>query len=466
MNTQKIMPAFRICKWIFGRSAGWAKNLSQTAAAIILACLFASQVSAQSPDPKAWTAANIDALVDFYRQLHQAPELSFQEEKTSATLADELRAVGATVTANVGGHGVVAVLENGPGKVLLVRADMDALPVAEQTGLPYASKVRVKEEDGATVGVMHACGHDIHMTSLVGVARYLAANKGKWAGKAVFICQPAEERGGGAQAMLKDGLFQRFPRPDFAVALHVASEYPTGSVRYLAGYANANVDSVDITIKGRGGHGAQPDTAIDPIVIAAKLVLDLQTIVSREMKPIEPAVVTVGAIRGGTKHNIIPDECRLQLTVRSYSPQVRQKIHDAIRRKTSAAAAGAGAPEPVISLSEGTPSLYNDPELTSRVAATLKRALGDANVVQGEATMGGEDFSQYGLAGVPISMFRVGAVNQARLDEFAGRKLPPPPLHSPLFYPDAKETISTSIPAMAAVVLELLKPASPSSQTP
>jgi hippurate hydrolase len=461
MNTQKIVPALRICKWIFGEQRGPAKNALLLAVTLLPAFLFAPELKAQTADPKAWTAANIDQLVDFYRQLHQAPELSYQEEKTSAKLAEELRAVGATVTEKVGGYGVVGVLENGPGKVLLVRTDMDALPVAEMTGLPYASKVRVKEEDGGTVGVMHACGHDIHMTNLVGLARFLAANKGLWAGKIVFICQPAEERGGGATAMLKDGLLQRFPRPDFGVAIHVASEFPTGSIRYLAGYANANVDSVDIVIKGRGGHGAQPDTAIDPIVIAAKLVLDLQTIVSREMKPIEPAVVTVGAIHGGTKHNIIGDECRLQLTVRSYTPQVRQKLQDAIRRKASAAAASAGAPEPTVTLSEGTPSMYNDPELTSRVMATLKRALGDANVVQGEPTMGGEDFSQYGLAGVPICMFRVGAVNQVRLDEFAGRKVPPPSLHSPIFYPDAKETLSTGIPAMAAVVLDLLKPATP-----
>jgi hippurate hydrolase len=419
----------------------------------------AGAAQAQSVTPKAWTAANIDALVDFYRQLHQSPELSFHEVQTAAKLAGELRAAGATVSEKVGGTGVVAIMDNGPGKVLLVRADMDALPVAEQTGLPYSSKVRVKEESGATVGVMHACGHDIHMTSLVGVARYLASQKGQWAGKVVFICQPAEERGSGASAMLADGLLTKFPRPDFGVALHVASEYPTGSVRYLSGYANANVDSVDITIKGRGGHGAQPDTAIDPIVIAARLVLDLQTIVSREMKPIEPAVVTVGAIQGGTKHNIIPEECRLQLTVRSYSPKVRQALADAIRRKAAAAAASSGAPAPEIKFSEGTPSLYNDPELTSRVTDILRRALGDTNVVQGEPTMGGEDFSQYGLAGVPISMFRIGAVNQARLDEYASRKEPPPPLHSPQFYPDAKETLSTGVPALAAVVLDLLKPA-------
>jgi hippurate hydrolase len=400
----------------------------------------------------------MESLLTLYRELHQAPELSFQEEKTAAKLAGELRAVGAKVTEKVGGHGVVAVLENGPGKVLLLRADMDALPVAEQTGLPFASKVRVRQETGETVPVMHACGHDIHMTSLIGAARYLADQKDRWSGTIVFICQPAEERGGGASAMLADGLFARFPRPDFAAALHVASEYPTGTVRYLAGYSNANVDSVDIVIKGKGGHGAQPHTTIDPVVIAARFVLDLQTIVSREMKPIEPAVITVGAIEGGTKHNIISDECRLQLTVRSYSPKVREHLGEAIRRKAAAAALSADAPAPEVTFSEGTPSLYNDPDLTARVAATLRNLLGAANVAEGEPTMGGEDFSQYGLAGVPICMFRVGGVNKARLDEFAARGEEPPSLHSPHFYPDATETLLTSVPAISAIATDLLKP--------
>jgi hippurate hydrolase len=427
--------------------------------ALLAAAMFACVAAAQPADPRAWVDQNIDSVVEFYRQLHQSPELSFHEVKTAHRLADELRAVGATVTQNVGGTGVVAVLENGPGKTLLVRADMDGLPVAEQTGLPYASKVRTEDERGVTVGVMHACGHDIHMASLIAVARFLAANKNAWSGRIVFLCQPAEERGAGASAMLADGLLTRFPRPDFAVALHDAPDLATGKVQILPGFANANVDSVDITIKGRGGHGAQPHTAIDPIVIAARLVLDLQTVVSREMKPTEPAVITAGSIHGGTKHNIISDECRLQLTVRSYSPEVRKKLEEAIRRKAAAAAASAGAPPPEVSMSEGTPSLYNDPALTERVTAVLRGALGESNVEPGEPSMGGEDFSQYGLAGVPICMFRVGAVNQSRLDDFAARNEPPPPLHSPLFYPDAKETLTTGVTAMASVVLDLMRPA-------
>jgi hippurate hydrolase len=350
------------------------------------------------------------------------------------------------------------VLKNGPGKVLMLRADMDALPVAEQTGLPYASKVRTHDTRGATVGVMHACGHDVHMTNLVGVARYLSARRDLWSGTIVFIFQPAEELGAGADAMMADGLFARFPRPDFAVALHVSADTPVGQVGYRPGFAMANVDSVDIVIKGRGGHGASPETTIDPVLIAARLVLDLQTIVSREMKPIHPAVVTVGSIHGGTKHNIISDECRLQLTLRSLTPEVREQLQAAVRRKALAAAASSGAPEPSINISEGTPALFNDPELTERVARALKRVLGDENVVEGEPVMGGEDFGRYAQSGVPICMFRLGAVSQQRLDEFAMRHMPPASLHSPVFYPDIADALAVGVPALATVALDLLPP--------
>jgi len=333
------------------------------------------------------------------------------------------------------------------------------------TGLAYASQVRTKDERGATVGVMHACGHDLHMTNLVGVARYLASHRHEWSGTVVFIGQPAEEHGAGARAMLADGLFARFPRPDFAVALHVASEVPTGKLEYRAGYALANVDAVDIVIKGRGGHGAAPDTTIDPIVIAARLVVDLQSIVSRELSPTDPAVVTVGSIHGGSKHNVISDECRLQLTVRSYKPEVREKLLAAIRRKALAAAASSAAPEPEVKSYEGTPTVYNDPELTARVVASLKRVAGDANVSEGEPLMGGEDFSRYGLAGVPICMFRLGAVNQSRLDEFKSRDQTPLSLHSPLFYPDAEEALRVGVPAMVAVAVDLLPPKNLTSAT-
>jgi hippurate hydrolase len=328
----------------------------------------------------------------------------------------------------------------------------------EETGLPYASKVRTRDARGATVGVMHACGHDLHMANLIGVARYLASHRNEWSGTLMLVAQPAEELGAGARAMLDDGLFRRFPLPDYAVALHVAADVPCGKVEYLAGYAQANVDSVDVTIKGRGGHGASPQSTIDPIVIAARLVLDLQTIISRELDPTDPAVVTVGSIHGGSKHNIIGDECKLQLTVRSYAPEVRDKLLAAIRRKAIAAAASSGAPEPVVTVSEGTPAVYNDPALTDRVVNVLRGALGEMNVDETKPSMGGEDFSQYGLAGVPICMFKLGVVDQSRLDEFATRKEPPPSLHSPRFYPDAEAGLRVGVPAMIAIAEDLLPP--------
>jgi hippurate hydrolase len=400
----------------------------------------------------------MDSIVVLYRHLHQTPELSKREKETAGRIAKELRDLGAKVTTNIGGHGVVGVLANGPGRVLLLRSDMDALPVVEQTGLPYASKVRAQDARGATVGVMHACGHDLHMANLVGVARYLAANRDTWSGTLLFVFQPAEELGAGADAMIQDGLFSRFPRPDFAVALHDSADMPTGKIGYRAGFCMANIDSVDIVVKGRGGHGASPETTIDPIVIAAKIVLDLQTIVSREVKPIEPAVVTVGSIHGGTKHNIISDECRLQLTLRSLSPQVREQLRDAVRRKAFAAAASAGAPEPSVEITEGTPALFNHPELTDRVAATLKRHFGDDKIEIGEPVMGGEDFGRFSQTGVPICMFRLGAVSQKRLDEFAAKKQPPHSLHSPLFYPDAEEAFAVGVPALVFVAQDLLQP--------
>lgn len=471
MNNGKIAHCDDSGKSIFGKVAQPFKRprlFALLMVAIVSAAVFAAARNSSADDssaPSKWVGENLPPLVELYQHLHRNPELSMQEEKTAARMADELRAIGAKVTTGIGKHGVVGVLENGPGKVLMLRADMDALPVAEETGRPYASKVRATDARGATVPVMHACGHDIHMANLVGVARYLAAHRERWSGTVVFLFQPAEELGGGAQAMIDDGLFDRIPRPDFAVALHVASETPTGKCTYVPGYALANVDSIDIQVKGRGGHGAYPETTVDPIVVAAKLVLDLQTIVSREMKPTEPAVITVGSIHGGTKHNIIPDDCWLQVTVRSYSPEVRAKLQAAIRRKASAAAASAGAPEPVVEVTEGTPSVYNDPELTARVAKTLKQSLGESNVAPGEPSMGGEDFSRYGLAGLPICMFRLGAVNQSRLDAYTAQNLPPVSLHSPLFYPDAEESLKTGVAAMAAIAMDLLAPAASAPAT-
>jgi amidohydrolase len=459
MNTRNIASAEANRKWALQTLARRAVSALSLAVFLSASCPPNQTAVADVPaDLRDWTTGHMTSLVDLYHHFHQNPELSLAEKETSARLAKELQDAGAKVTTGVGGLGIVGVLENGPGQTLLIRTDMDALPVAEQTGLPFASTVRTKDEQGVTVGVMHACGHDLHMTNLVGVACYLGAHRDQWSGTIVFIGQPAEELGTGAKAMLDDGLFARFPRPDFAIALHDAADSSTGQIGYHAGYSQANVDSVDILIKGRGGHGAYPETTIDPIVIAARLVLDLQTIISRETKPTEPAVITVGSIHGGTKHNVIPDDCKLQLTVRSYSPQVREHLLDAIRRKATAAAASSGAPEPEVRVSQGTPSLYNDPDLTAKVAATLKRIFGDANVVDSEPTMGGEDFSQYGLAGVQCCMFRLGAINHDRLDKFNADHKLAPSLHSPLFYPDAEESLRIGIPAMVSIALDLLPP--------
>lgn len=403
-----------------------------------------------------WIDDAAPSLVEFYKELHASPELSFEELKTAAKIADAWEEFGFTVTRGVGGTGVVAVLENGEGPTVMLRTDLDALPVVEQTGLDYASTVRTTDKRGAVVGVMHACGHDIHMTNLVGVARCLAGNKDLWMGTLVCIAQPAEELGAGAEAMLADGLFARFPRPDYAVALHAANDLQAGKVSTCPGYFGANVDSVDITVRGRGGHGAAPHTTVDPVVIAAKLVLDLQTIVSREIKPTEPAVITVGSIHGGTKHNIIGDDVKLQLTVRTYSSDIRKQIAEAIERKAKAAAASAGAPDPEIVYSEGTPSLYNDPDLTARVEGVLRTTLGDGSVEAAEPMMGAEDFSRYGRAGVPICMFRLGTIRQERLDAWKAAGETPPSMHSALYWPDPEPALRTGVRAMTAIVLDLM----------
>ena len=408
-------------------------------------------------EPRAWAEKNLDELVELYRHFHSHPELSLMEKETAARLAKELRAAGLEVTEGVGGNGVVGILKNGEGPTVMLRTDLDALPVTELTGLAFASQVKVKDPSGAEVGVMHACGHDVHITNQVGVARYLAANKDRWKGTVMFIGQPAEERGMGAKMMLDDKLFERFPKPDYALALHCDGTLATGKVGCRSGYAFANVDSVDITVKGKGGHGAAPNTTIDPIVMAAQLVVSLQTIVSREIKPDEPAVVTVGSIHGGTKHNIISDTCVLQLTVRSYSDEVRKTVLAAIERKAKAVALGAGAPEPIVKFSEPTPALENDAKLAERMTELFRKELGKENVVESERVMGGEDFAQYGRAGVPILMFRLGAVDGKRLARFKELGQEPPSLHSPIFYPDVEPALVTGVHSLSAATMELLK---------
>ncbi len=403
--------------------------------------------------------AELPQLEELYKHLHTHPELSLQEVATAARMAKELRALGFEVTEKVGGTGVVGLLKNGPGPVVMVRTDLDALPVTEHTGLPYASKVRTRDRQGNEVGAMHACGHDMHMTCWIGTARVLASMKDRWSGTLMFLGQPAEEIGSGARLMLDDGLFRRFPKPDYALALHCEHRTQAGHIAYTDGLALANVDSVDITVKGQGGHGSAPHTTIDPIVIAARIVLDLQTIVSRETNPFDPCVVTVGSIHGGTKHNIIPNEVKLQITVRTTKDSVRQHTLEAITRIAKAAAQAAGAPEPEVKhdVSEFTPALMNEHALTQRTVDVFKQVLGADQVEARPPVMGGEDFSRYGRAGVPIFMFWLGTIPPERLAEAAkpGGK-PLPSLHSDLYYPDPQPSIRTGVLAMSQAVLNLV----------
>lgn len=428
-----------------------------TTAFLLLTFAVTTASTVIADDVKTWTDAHVDELVTLYKQFHAHPELSFEEQETAAKLAQELKALGAEVETGVGGHGVVAILKNGEGPTVMLRADLDGLPVTEATELPYASKAKVTNENGEQVGVMHACGHDIHITNFIGVARYMAAHRDQWQGTLVMIGQPAEEKGAGAKAMLDDGLFKRFPRPDYAMALHVDSFLETGKVGYRAGFSLANVDSCDITVRGRGGHGSYPQGTIDPIVLAAYLIVDLQTIVSREIAPLEPAVITVGSIHGGTKHNIIPDSCHLQLTIRSYSETVRAHLKEAIIRKANAVAKSFRAPEPVIKYDMGTPSLFNNERLVDRIVPVFQQALGADNVLESDRSMGGEDFSRYGRAGIPVMMFRLGSIDPARMAEAKTTGRPLPSLHSALYYPEPKETLRTGVTAMTNALLELLK---------
>lgn len=439
-------------------------------AALAAAALPAARARAAGEPPAALreqVGTRIDreypGLFELYKHLHTHPELSLHEEKTGQRVAEELRKAGLEVTAGIGGHGVVGLLRNGPGPTVLVRSDLDALPVQEQTGLPYASQARAVDDKGNEVAVMHACGHDIHMTVLVGTARLLVALKDQWRGTVVMIGQPAEEKGSGARAMLKDGLFTRFPRPEVCLALHDKADLETGAVGWVEGFALANVDSVDITVRGTGGHGAWPHKTKDPVVLAAETVLALQTIVSREIAPGEPAVVTVGSIHGGTKHNIIPDEVRLQLTLRSYTDEVRRQTLAAIERITRGLGVAAGLPEdrmPVVKLIESdfTPATYNDPALTRRVVGALQAWLGNDKVRPAKPVMGGEDFSEFGRTPdrIPICMLWLGAVPARQIEESEKTGKPLPSLHSSQFAPVPETTLKTGITAMTAAVLELM----------
>jgi amidohydrolase len=422
---------------------------------LLLASLVASAY-AQAPSSKEVESAYPDAHA-LYLDLHQNPELSSHETHTAAKLAGRLRGLGYEVTEHVGGTGIVAILKNGVGPTVMLRTELDALPVEEKTGLSYASKVHAKDDAGHDVAVMHACGHDLHMASILGTAAIMAHSKDTWHGTLMLIGQPAEETISGAKGMLDDGFLRRFPKPDVAVALHVGNLLPAGKVGIVPGTFDTNADSLRITIYGKGGHGSAPHTAIDPIVIAARTILALQTIASREVKPGEMAVITVGYIQAGTKNNIIPDQAELGLTVRTYKAEVRKQILAAIARITKAEAEAAGAPRaPLIEHYESTDSVYNDPALAGRLKGTLEAALGKDNVVIEEPITGSEDFSYFVEQGIPGFYFSLGGAEPQKYAEAKAAGTMLPSNHSSLFAPDVDPALHTGIAAEVAVLRNLL----------
>jgi amidohydrolase len=413
--------------------------------------------SAQTPTAKEVDAVYPDAHA-LYLDLHQNPELSAHETQTAAKVASRLRGLGYEVTEHVGGTGVVAILKNGAGPTVMLRTELDALPVEEKTGLPYASKVRTKDDGGHEVPVMHACGHDLHMASIVGTAAIMMHDKDSWHGTLILIGQPAEEAIGGARAMIADGLFTRFPKPDVVVALHVGNTLPSGEVGITPGIYNTNADSVRITIYGKGGHGSAPQTTIDPIVIAARTILALQTIASREVKPGDMAVVTVGYIRAGTKNNIIPDEAEMGLTVRTNKTEVRRQVLAAIARITKAEAEAAGAVRfPSVDAYEGADLVYNDPALAQRMRAVLEAAIGKKNVLIQEPITPSEDFSFYVEQGIPGFYFSLGGADPEKFAQAKASGTMLPSNHSSLFAPDVDPALRTGIAAEVAVLRNLLQ---------
>jgi len=442
-----------------------------------LSALFLAAVSALSFQLSAFSQqlsdSDLSSLLTIYKDLHSHPELSTFEERSASIVAKELKAAGCEVTERVGKYdqpgatcyGVVGVMKNGDGPVVLVRSDMDALPVHEETGAPFASTVTAKNREGRDVPVMHACGHDIHMACLIGTARMLSKLKDKWHGTILFIGQPAEETIAGAKAMMKDGLYTRWPKPNYALALHDDGNVEAGKIAFIEGYAQAASDSIDVTIKGVGGHGAYPEKTHDPIVLSAQIINAWQTIVSRQTNPRDPVVVTVGSIHGGLKHNIIPDEVKMQLTVRTYKPEVRDAVLTKLDQIAKGCAVAAGFPSdrmPEVKSHEGesTAALYNNPELNQREVVAMKAALGNDNVITQDPEMVSEDFCVYSLPdhSIPAVMFYVGAVAP---DKVAASKKPGgpslPSLHSSKFLPVADITIRTGIIGMTACVLDLMK---------
>jgi amidohydrolase len=433
-----------------------------------IALPLASQSTAASPDLNASAERQLPALTEIYKHLHENPELSGHEVQTAAFVAAELRKLGYAVTDHVGKYkdgtqaeGVVAVLKNGAGPRLLLRTELDALPVEEKTGLDYASHVKTTNAQGQTVSVMHACGHDLHMTVLLGVAKELMERKSQWHGTVMLIGQPAEETIGGAEAMLADHLYERFGRPDFVVSEHDSNDVAAGTIAVKGGPLLASATTINVTIRGIGGHGSAPQAGKDPIVLAAEFVLVAQTIVSRQIDPQEPAVLTVGTIHGGTKNNIIPDEVTMGLTLRTYSPAVRDQIVAAIRREAKGLAEGYGIPEdrmPTVSVTESTPATFNDAALAERLRTFATAALGKDRVSEASAIMASEDVGLFRLDGqIPGVMYWLGAADPAKLEESRKTGVPLPSPHSPLFAPDYAPAITTGVTAMTAIALDLLK---------
>ena len=439
---------------------------------IVCFLIFCSSVAFAQQAPQSIVDAEVPSLLAIYTNVHSHPELSGHEERTAALVAKELRSAGCQVTEHFGtyddpklkSYGVIGVMKNGDGPTVLVRTDLDALPVEEETGLPYASKVTAKNDEGKDVHVMHACGHDVHIAAFIGTARALGKLKDQWHGTIVFAAQPAEETGNGARALLKAGLYDRFGKPAFALGFHDKADLQTGHIGVTEGYTSANVDSIDVTVRGVGGHGAYPHKTKDPIVLAAEMINAWQTIASRENNPLDPIVVTVGSIHGGTKRNIIPDEVKMQLTVRTYKKEVRDKALAALDRIARQIAAAAGVPPeraPIVTVrkDEVCPATYNNPELTRRLVAVWKKTLGDENVEIVDPTMGGEDFSEYSLPdhSIPAVDFHFGAVDAAKMADYkqTGKELPS--LHSSKFAPVPEPTIRTGVIGMTTAVLDLMK---------
>ena len=400
----------------------------------------------------------IPQALALYAELHAHPELSNQEQATALLIAKRMRSFGFEVHEKVGGYGVVGVLENGKGAVVLLRTDMDALPVLEQTQIPGASVVRAKDDSGRDVPVMHACGHDLHAAALLGTAEILASHRELWVGTLVLVAQPAEEKLSGARAMLKDGLYARFGNPTVALAIHVHDKLPVGTIGYTYGPFAASADSVDLIVHGRGGHGAYPQDTVDPIVIASRIVLSLQTIVSRENNPLEPVVVTVGSIHGGLKHNTIPDDVKLELTVRTYQPESRRRVLAAIERIANAEAAAAGATDkPTMVITEGTSAAVSDESWTRRAIEALGPVLEPSAIVALRPEMGSEDFGEYSASGVPTVMLQVGAVEPKQYEAFKLHGTPLAAIHSGQFLPAQPGTIRMAILVETTVALRYFR---------